>query len=40
MTGRGSDNDLAEQLARRSAEVEVLRRIALDINATRPQPNL
>jgi adenylate cyclase len=34
MTGRGSDNDLAEQLARRSAEVEVLRRIALDINAT------
>jgi len=34
MTGRESDNDLAEQLARRSAEVEVLRRIALDINAT------
>jgi len=34
MTGRESDHDLAEQLARRSAEVEVLRRIALDINAT------
>ncbi len=34
MTGRESDNDLVEQLARRSAEVEVLRRIALDINAT------
>jgi signal transduction histidine kinase len=34
MTGRESDNDLAEQLARRSAEVEVLRRIALDVNAT------
>jgi signal transduction histidine kinase len=34
MTGRESDNDLDEQLARRSAEVEVLRRVALDINAT------
>ena len=34
MTGRETDNDLAEQLARRSAEVKVLRRIALDINAT------
>jgi signal transduction histidine kinase len=34
MTGAGSDNDLAEQLERRSAEVEVLRRVALEINAT------
>jgi signal transduction histidine kinase len=34
MTLRKSDNDLAEQLAQRSAEVEVLRRIALDVNAT------
>jgi adenylate cyclase len=31
-TDNGSD--FSEQLARRSAEVEVLRRIALDINAT------
>ena len=34
MTGPEKSNDLVEQLARRSAEVEVLRRIALDINAT------
>lgn len=34
MTGRESDNDLDEQLARRSAEVEVLRHVALDINVT------
>ena len=34
MTGRENDIELAERLARRSAEVEVLRRIALDVNAT------
>src|SRR5262245_1245455 len=34
MTAKGSDSDLAEKLARRSAEVEVLRRVAQDINAT------
>jgi len=34
MTGQEKDNELAERLARRSAEVEVLRRVALDVNAT------
>jgi adenylate cyclase len=34
MTAGESDNTLSEQLARRSEEVEVLSRIALDVNAT------
>lgn len=34
MATRDTGDDLAQQLARRSAEVEVLRRVALEINAT------